>query len=885
MADTAAPRRRRALPRVLFAVLLLLLLALATLLAVSTLDRKPPTDALPDGFSAYARVASAGDFFESILELETADVILATPQAAGARSLLEALRTEPFLRSRFFRALAKVRMDGALYGSSWLAVADLGIRSAVTRLAPFVIPWLDVPGLAFSRSGGVTRFTYKTGGTVVYAAARKNLLIASGDEALLERALPLSHASRDAQTAEILSRRAPKDLRILLRTAELLALPRNAGPGSSGNPLGRLLASLSLPGFAAVDLSAKNAFVRAELELPVSSEAPGLKPILSARSRPPAALSSLPEGAQYFSVLSAGTLEQLRDAALPLLGPEAEQAWSRADSASKAALGMDLVQLLLSWTGDEFGVYGLKGRAEKVFFVKVRDEARRRRVFQDVFETGALGEDDAVVLDGIRVPRVLFPWYLSALLSVLGAEIPQPYYMAEDNYLLLSSSAETLVAAVRDARAGKVLPRTDAWRALSEGIPADAAAMLYYSLDRSVPFFLQGQGALSIFLRQYDQGVASVRFSDGKMRLALSAVASGGRGTQEIPGFPLKAEGRPSGGIRAGKGEDRRTRLYWLEDGKNLVMYRPSSGTRKSMELDDSGYFTLETRPDGVVAAVWAVSKRGSVWRMDSDLTSAEGFPIATGARAAAAPTLAPLPGRDGSERGLLLPLKDGGVLTVSGTGQAGSIPVTFDSPLASPLACLDGILAAYPKSFEGRLWVLDSYGRSLDGWPATLSGIGYGSPLLVPLGSSFRVAFLTQAGEFSLWNDRGQGVPGFPVALEGVFYGTPIFAAGSFWAISESGILYRVGMAGEVDRLEVRGAGGKEPMLAAQDIDSDGDPEIFVSGEGNALYGFTSKLGALKGFPVPGSGLPAFADLNGDGSPELLSTGVDGTIRAVSFK
>ncbi len=880
--DETAPKKRRLFPRLLLALVLLILLAAASLLVWSLLDRSPVTDALPDGFSAYVRVASAGDFFDSVLGLETADVLLASPQASGARVLLDALRTEPFLRSRTFRVLADVRMDGAFYGESYLAVVDLGIRSALTRLSPFLGPWLNVPGLSYSRTSGVSRFTYKTGNTVLHAAARKNLFLLSGDEGLLERALAQPAEGRDAQTAEILARRAPKDIRILLRTSELLA-----GLEGKDTALGRFLGSLSFPGFAAVDLSATNSAVRLSLELPAASEVPALGEFLASRSKPPAVLSSLPASTEYFSVLSAGPLGKLKDAALPLLGPEATQAWSRADAAAKAALGMNLEELLLSWTGDELGVYGVAGRPEPVFFIKIRDEARRRRVFRDVFESGTLGVDDEAVLDGIRVPRIVFPWFLRALLSALGADVPQPYYLAEDGYFLLSASAEALVAAARDGRGGKVLPRTDSWRGVSGGIPSDSAVMIYYSLDRSVPFFLRGQGALADFLKQYAVGTASLRFDGGTMRLALSAVSSGGRGIQEIPGFPVRTEKRPTGGIRAARGSDRRVRLYWLEEGRTLKVYLPASGVRNSVEMDDEGYFVLESDADGAVTAVWAASRRGSVWRLDPDLGALEGFPLATGARPAAAPTLARLAaaGRPAGQQSLLLPLKDGGVLTVDPAAAVGSLPVTFEDPLSSPLAHWNGVLAAYPKSFEGSLWVLDSSGAVLPGWPVRLSGLGYGSPVLAPLGGSFRAAFLTQAGEFSVWNDRGEIVPGFPVFLQGVFYGTPIFAGGFFWTASESGTLYRVGMDGAMSSLEVRGMGSREPVLAAQDIDRDGNPEIFVSGEGNALFGFTPGLELLRGFPVPGTGRPAFADLNGDGVPELLSTGVDGTIRAASFK
>ncbi len=93
------------------------------------------------------------------------------------------------------------------------------------------------------------------------------------------------------------------------------------------------------------------------------------------------------------------------------------------------------------------------------------------------------------------------------------------------------------------------------------------------------------------------------------------------------------------------------------------------------------------------------------------------------------------------------------------------------------------------------------------------------------------------------------------------------------------------MGLDGRRARTDVRGLGSREPVLVARDVEGDGRPEIFVSGDGNALYGFDADLEPLTGFPVPGTGKPAFADLNGDGRPELVTAGVDGVIRAASFR
>jgi hypothetical protein len=46
-------------------------------------------------------------------------------------------------------------------------------------------------------------------------------------------------------------------------------------------------------------------------------------------------------------------------------------------------------------------------------------------------------------------------------------------------------------------------------------------------------------------------------------------------------------------------------------------------------------------------------------------------------------------------------------------------------------------------------------------------------------------------------------------------------------------------------------------------------------------LYAFYSDLSVLPGYPVSGSGLPAFIDIDGDGSLDIVTRGADDTVRA----
>jgi len=58
-------------------------------------------------------------------------------------------------------------------------------------------------------------------------------------------------------------------------------------------------------------------------------------------------------------------------------------------------------------------------------------------------------------------------------------------------------------------------------------------------------------------------------------------------------------------------------------------------------------------------------------------------------------------------------------------------------------------------------------------------------------------------------------------------------------------------------------------------------DERIYVSSDGNVLYGFTAGLEILPSFPVPGSGRPVFADVNADGKADCLTLSIDGKLNA----
>jgi hypothetical protein len=108
-----------------------------------------------------------------------------------------------------------------------------------------------------------------------------------------------------------------------------------------------------------------------------------------------------------------------------------------------------------------------------------------------------LGRDLSAVVGDTRVPRIVFPGFLRAFLETVGVKLVEPFYLVEDGFLYASASAETLASCVAEARSGKLLVKSERWKQVSAGLSPESSASLYYSLERSIPFFMRERTGLS----------------------------------------------------------------------------------------------------------------------------------------------------------------------------------------------------------------------------------------------------------------------------------------------------------------------------------------------------------------------------------------------------
>jgi hypothetical protein len=237
----------------------------------------------------------------------------------------------------------------------------------------------------------------------------------------------------------------------------------------------------------------------------------------------------------------------------------------------------------------------------------------------------------------------------------------------------------------------------------------------------------------------------------------------------------------------------------------------------------------------------------------------------------------------------LYLPDENGSVYVVNPDASMTFMETNFIAALRSPPAFLDGdktYMASYAKSLPGEIWLLDENGNAGPGWPITVSRIAFGSPLLFAHEGRILLAFITQRGDLILHDEGGTPLEHFPVALPGVFFVQPVFDGRFLWTVSSNGTLYQISLDGtvlhqQIPNLTVEEAG----CIITVDVNGDEVPEIFVTGEGNALYGYSRNFSSLEGFPLPVWGRPLFADINGDGRIECTGISLDNRLYQWQFK
>ncbi len=379
----------------------------------------------------------------------------------------------------------------------------------------------------------------------------------------------------------------------------------------------------------------------------------------------------------------------------------------------------------------------------------------------------------------------------------------------------------------------------------------------------------------------YGRGLGRIQFQDGVTVFSLSVLAGEPTGILPVPGYPMeigKKIGNTVSVLDFSRKNDKRIILSVGET--SVLSLDPRTGKQYTFPEDSRVWVladpSLEAeKPED--PALWIVTERGRVSLVNGNLEVMEGFPVSTGARLSSEPAT--------HNEQLYLPDQDTSLYVISRSGDLKVLSMPFSEVLRSPPVFYSDdektYIGAYPKGFFAELWLTSETGAPAPGWPVSVSGIAFGSPVLFKNEDNLNVAFITQAGDLTIFTERGTQKTGFPVTLPGVFYTQPVFCGKYLWSLSAGGRLFRIGTDGSVVSKEIPDFTAEHAVIQVFDTNGDGDKEVFVSGDANALYGFSSELELLEDFPLPAWGTPWFGDINGDGAINCFAVGMDNRLYA----
>jgi hypothetical protein len=892
--DTENTKKPKRLKKVLITLLCFLVLVVVAWTAFSLIGRVRADSLIPDSAILRLSISNPMRLLEGVMSHESLQEIADIPSLAPAVSTIKSLEDGPLLKNRLVRMAARGNIELALLPASsgnagksasgtLIAVWDMGMFSPLLRIFPTLAGFVTVPNLYYVSAGKNSRFEFRLEDKTFFIGPYRNLLFISDSSSVFESRANLLNDSGEKAFNVI----KPSAYDAVLQLSPVFIGEILAEQDAS---IAAILDNIEFDSAVEAGISVFQKKLEFRLAAPLSSRNSALKRLLEQRSNAPEFTERLPSASQYATILSAGTLEELYSAAQVFSGPALEETINRADSSARTILGLTLNDLLFSWSGKEFAAVGIEGRPNQVYLIQVNDERKRQEVFDKAFSSIVLNENLRLNLDGVRIPRIEVPEFLQSLLRRWNLFLPSPYYTVYKDCLLISESADALLSVLRSMQRNESLIKTAAWREIAGGKTASSSFSLYYSLDRSLPFFLRKNTALSGFLGIYRQGLVRMSFDKGVVEISLSMVPGSGNGVTLVNTLAIDSRGRLSNRIY-GTGRAGDSRVFLSAGDKVLSIDLADNSVKEFSGQGQLWILPAGKTGDKDAVKAWVVSERGRVLLVDSEMETAQGFPVLTGLRLSSPP--------QAHEGRLYLCDEDGKVHSIDANGNQSDWETEFPNALRSPPFFLTlasrnnsrSYAAVYPKSFFGEIWLLDADGKTLPNWPISISsetssGIGFGSPLLFAHNNSVHLAFVSQDGELSIFDENADAFQRFPIALDGVFYQQPVFDGEYLWLVSEDGTFFRVSLAGEILSQNIPGFSVKEEgFITTFDCNGDKIPEVFITGEGNDLHAYTRNFRSLEGFPLPVWGKPLFVEAGGKEKAEIIGMGMDRRLYRWQFR
>lgn len=886
--DKKSEKKKNPMVKVLFGILIFLLVIILAVVAwctFSALDKQNTLSILPVGYSTYLRTDSAWDAIDPLIDLQAADIILSSPEFSQFREPFMALRGSTLRTNKLFTTLLSRRIDAALYSDQnsnqdFTAIIDLGFLSALTRPSKyyiqFVIDKIGIEGFLVKEN----YYEFKNGNSIFYIKPIKNLVLVSSDKELFEQALTYTNDENySPEEKEMLLAKPTQPIKVVVDARQLALSLTEQVP--IFNKIASMLSreSLSVLSFG---ISDEQININADFPFTISNELEsmpgfsGLSKILEKNSTMPKLISSLSDDVQYYTIIKAGSVQELKTAIFPLMPTEMNlnSLWLMGNTLCSTIFGATLDEIICSWTGDEFAVLGIEGLNDPVFVMQISNEKQRKQIFEKIISSIILNDDTSLILDGVRLPRLEFPGFLQGLLKSFDISLPNPYYMVKDGYIYFSTAPETLSTIYTSLANGNKISKNENWQMVSTNQKNNATVSLFYDLARSIPFFLRGNNYVSKILQLYTIGRCDIRIEDSVLKCQLQANSKRAGSLKEIPGYPISLEGTSDFKLYLSPIKNS-NKIFWLENNNKIKMMNLSSMEVTERKIDSSKINICVAKKELSSGGVlWITTSEGNVFLLNENLEDVQNFPIMISGN----------PSSDSSsfEDGLIIPIEKK-LSYISSDGKEKIIELEIVGSIKSNPTVLNKNVAIYDKSFAGKIFILENDVCINKENPFVVSGIAFGSPALLKSRSVLYTGFINQAGNLFIWEGNTLK-ENHPKKLNGIFYSNLVSNGKYFYAVSSVGEIFRIDVNGNYISVKIPNISVKEGYLTVSSQDN-GVNNIYLTTDGNVIYGFNENLELISGFPLAGCGTPVFTDVNGDKILDCVVQTIDKKINAWNLR
>lgn len=877
-------------------ILLLVIVALAVWILYSGLNRKKSLSLLPPNYGLYLHTDSVWEALNPLLDLQAADILLATEEFSSFRSLFMELRQSQLRENKLVSLAAARPVDLGLYfdqdkKTNFVAVVDMGFLSAATRLTKLWIGRLPLEktfpeGITLVQGSGGHHFELNTDFGTIYFKNYYNTVIISSSRELFQKAVQGNNdVLYTPQELELLSLKTDNPLQIIADASTLAQAATKQTPA-----LRKLVQLIHKDSKAHVSFGITDKEIDLKLQIPLDldneqaqlQELAGTRALLQEDSSLPLLLSQLGNNIQYYTILNIGSLKNLKEAAFPLLPASlnATQLWATGDSVSTNFFGVNLEELVFSWAGQECALLGLEGLKDPVIALEVKDENMRQFIFEQLLSSIILKDDTSLILNGVRLPRLQLPVFLQGILKLLNLNLPSPYYMVHKNFIYFSESPESLSALFTSIQSGQRLSNNEGWKIIAENHKKETSVSLFYDLGHDTPFFLRGDNVVIQILELYAMGLLDLQLQDNTLICQLSASSRPSGLLRSLPGFPMELEGKAAQIHKVT--EKNGKHLFWVENNTTLKVLDVGSMNIQQKEFR-SPILVAPAAENSAGAAIWAITTEGAAYLLTTSLGDLPNFPQLTGGTPSTHPVA--------TEQGLIQPMDDDSICFVSPEGTVKKLQLELTGSIMAAPNLFKNEATFYDKGFSGGLLLVDTEKQSLT-LRQQVFGIAYGSPALLESKKSKYLGFITQAGRLSLWRfaeTKGQEEEALQqivdTTVKGVFFTNLVSNGNYFFALSAEGQLFRIAPDGTTISVKIPNVTARNGVITVIPNAKTGAQNIYLGVDGNVIYGFNENLELLQGFPLAGSGVPVFVDVNSDGKDDGLALTIDNKLNGWNLR